>query len=79
MERILILSVCPPTGLEHVNLMGYGGEKYFKEIGMKQISEGVFFIPGQDEFIPDSHVYVVGKPDSGDPGKALTGSGGLRV
>jgi glyoxylase-like metal-dependent hydrolase (beta-lactamase superfamily II) len=33
---------------------------------MKQISDGVFFIPGQDEFIPDSHVYVVGKPASGD-------------
>ena len=33
---------------------------------MKQISDGVFFIPGQDEFIPDAHVYVVGKPASGD-------------
>ncbi len=33
---------------------------------MKQVSEGVYFIPGQDELIPDSHVYVIGKPDSGD-------------
>jgi len=33
---------------------------------MKQISDDVFFIPGQDEFIPDSHVYVLGKPTSGD-------------
>jgi glyoxylase-like metal-dependent hydrolase (beta-lactamase superfamily II) len=46
--------------------MGYAGENYSKEIGMKQISDGVFFIPGQDEFIPDSHVYVVGKSTSGD-------------
>jgi glyoxylase-like metal-dependent hydrolase (beta-lactamase superfamily II) len=33
---------------------------------MKQITEDVCFIQGQDEFIPDSHVYVVGKPASGD-------------
>ncbi len=33
---------------------------------MKQISEGVYFIPGQDEMIPDSHMYVVGKPSSKD-------------
>ncbi|HBF42671.1 MAG TPA: MBL fold hydrolase [Desulfobacteraceae bacterium] len=33
---------------------------------MKQIREGVYFIPGQDEMIPDSHVYVIGKPSSGD-------------
>jgi hydroxyacylglutathione hydrolase len=33
---------------------------------MKQIAEGVYFIQGQDEVIPDSHVYVVGKPSSGD-------------
>lgn len=33
---------------------------------MKQIAEGVFFIPGQDEMIPDSHVYLIGAPDSED-------------
>jgi hydroxyacylglutathione hydrolase len=33
---------------------------------MKQITEGVFFIPGQDEMIPDSHVYLLGMPDSDD-------------
>ena len=33
---------------------------------MKQIADGVFFIPGQDEMIPDSHVYLLGAPDSGD-------------
>ena len=33
---------------------------------MKQITEGVFFIPGQDEMIPDSHVYLLGSPDSDD-------------
>ena len=33
---------------------------------MAKIVEGVHFIPGQDEFIPDSHVYVIGKPSSQD-------------
>lgn len=33
---------------------------------MNQIAEGVYFIKGQDEFIPDSHAYVVGRPDSED-------------
>ncbi len=33
---------------------------------MAQITEGVYFIQGQDEMIPDSHIYVVGKPDSQD-------------
>jgi glyoxylase-like metal-dependent hydrolase (beta-lactamase superfamily II) len=33
---------------------------------MTQISEGVYFIKGQDEMIPDSHVYVVGKLDTQD-------------
>ena len=33
---------------------------------MKQIADGVYFIQGQDEFIPDSHTYVIGKPSSGD-------------
>ncbi len=33
---------------------------------MKQITKDVFFIPGQDEMIPDSHVYLIGAPDSED-------------
>ncbi len=33
---------------------------------MHKITEGVYFIQGQDEFIPDSHVYVIGKPGTGD-------------
>jgi len=33
---------------------------------MKKISEGIYFIRGQDEMIPDSHTYVIGMPESGD-------------
>lgn len=33
---------------------------------MPKVTEGVYFIPGQDEFIPDSHVYVVGNLFSHD-------------
>jgi len=33
---------------------------------MSRISEGVYFIKGQDEMIPDSHMYVIGKPESDD-------------
>ena len=33
---------------------------------MTKIAEGIYFIPGQDEFIPDSHVYVVGDLSSHD-------------
>lgn len=45
----------------------HNGEPYFtKESAMTEITEGVFFIEGQDEFIPDSHVYLIGKPASGD-------------
>ena len=33
---------------------------------MPQITEGVYFIQGQDEFIPDSHVYVIGEALSRD-------------
>jgi len=33
---------------------------------MKQIIEGVYFIHGQDAMIPDSHMYVLGKPSSKD-------------
>jgi len=33
---------------------------------MAQVAEGVSFIPGQDDFIPDSHVYILGDPASQD-------------
>lgn len=33
---------------------------------MIQITEGLAVIPGRDDMIPDSHVYLIGHPDSGD-------------
>jgi len=33
---------------------------------MPEITKGVYFIPGQDEMIPDAHVYVIGLPSSQD-------------
>ena len=33
---------------------------------MTQVAEGVYFIEGQDDMIPDSHVYIIGKPGTGD-------------
>lgn len=33
---------------------------------MTQITEDIYFIQGQDAMIPDCHVYVIGKPSSGD-------------
>ena len=33
---------------------------------MKQVTEEIYFIKGQDEMIPDSHVFVIGQPSSGD-------------
>jgi len=33
---------------------------------IQEVVEGVLWIPGRDRFLPDSHVYVIGKPDSGD-------------
>ena len=33
---------------------------------MTKVTDGVYFIPGRDDFIPDSHVYVVGEPSSQD-------------
>ena len=49
---------------------------------MPKVTEGVYYIPGQDEFMPDSHVYVLGKPSSQhlsliDPG--LTGKGSYKI
>jgi len=33
---------------------------------MVEITESVSLVPGQDEMIPDSHIYLLGRPDSGD-------------
>ena len=49
---------------------------------MGKIMEGVYFIHGQDEMIPDSHTYVIGDPSSKDlslidPG--LTGKGKYKI
>ena len=33
---------------------------------MVEVTEGVYFIQGQDEMIPDSHVYLIGMPSSED-------------
>jgi glyoxylase-like metal-dependent hydrolase (beta-lactamase superfamily II) len=33
---------------------------------MPKITEEVFYIPGQDAFMPDSHAYVLGEPTSED-------------
>jgi hydroxyacylglutathione hydrolase len=45
----------------------YGVIKFlFRRRKMKQIVEGIYFIQGQDGMIPDCHVYLIGKPSSGD-------------
>jgi hydroxyacylglutathione hydrolase len=49
---------------------------------MEIVTDGVLFIPGQDEFIPDSHTYVLGELSSQDlslidPG--LTGKGRYKI
>jgi hydroxyacylglutathione hydrolase len=55
----------------------------FQEIStMTEISKGVYHIPGQDEFIPDSHMYVIGLPDSKDLSlvdAGLMGKGAYKV
>jgi glyoxylase-like metal-dependent hydrolase (beta-lactamase superfamily II) len=33
---------------------------------MAKVYNNVYFIPGQDDFIPDSHVYIIGNPESKD-------------
>jgi len=49
---------------------------------MSQVYKGVYFVPGQDEFIPDSHVYVIGMPESKDISivdVGLTGKGSYKA
>jgi glyoxylase-like metal-dependent hydrolase (beta-lactamase superfamily II) len=33
---------------------------------VEKVTEGLFFVPGRDELIPDSHAYILGNPDSHD-------------
>jgi glyoxylase-like metal-dependent hydrolase (beta-lactamase superfamily II) len=37
-----------------------------KEQMMPEVIKGIYHIPGQDEMIPDSHVYIIGDPSSQD-------------
>ncbi|MBW1668012.1 MAG: MBL fold metallo-hydrolase [Deltaproteobacteria bacterium] len=49
---------------------------------MREIVEGVYFIQGQDELIPDSHVYLIGDRGSGDfsiVDAGLMGKGGYKL
>ena len=49
---------------------------------MPKITEDVYTIPGQDEFMPDSHAYVLGKPSSHDLSLidvGLTGKGDYKI
>ena len=49
---------------------------------MPKITEEVYYIPGQDEFMPDAHAYVLGKPSSQDLSlidAGLTGKGNYKV
>lgn len=49
---------------------------------MTKIREEVFFIEGQDEFIPDSHVYIIGDMASKDLSMidvGLTGKGSYKI
>ena len=49
---------------------------------MPEITEGVYHIPGQDEFMPDAHTYVLGKPSSQNLSlvdAGLTGKGTYKI
>ena len=49
---------------------------------MTKVYNNVYFIPGQDDFIPDSHVYIIGNPDSKDLSLVdvgLTGKGNYKI
>jgi hydroxyacylglutathione hydrolase len=49
---------------------------------MPRVADNVFFIPGQDEFIPDAHAYVIGDPATKDLSvidAGLMGKGAYKV
>ena len=33
---------------------------------MTKVTDGVYFIEGRDDMIPDSHAYIIGKPETSD-------------
>jgi hydroxyacylglutathione hydrolase len=49
---------------------------------MAKIIDGVYFVQGRDEFLPDSHTYVLGEPSSDDLSVVdvgLTGKGEYKI
>jgi hydroxyacylglutathione hydrolase len=49
---------------------------------MAKVYNNVYFIPGEDDFIPDSHVYIIGDPASKDltlVDVGLTGKGAYKL
>ena len=49
---------------------------------MPRITEDVYYIPGQDDFMPDAHAYVLGKPSSQNLSlidAGLIGKGGYKI
>ncbi len=49
---------------------------------MAEVVKGIYHIPGQDEMIPDSHVYIIGDPSSQDfslVDVGLTGKGRNKI
>ncbi|MFC1494743.1 MBL fold metallo-hydrolase [Thermodesulfobacteriota bacterium] len=40
---------------------------------MSKVTEGVYFIEGRDDLVPDSHVYIIGKPETNDLAMIDTG------
>jgi hydroxyacylglutathione hydrolase len=49
---------------------------------MPKVTESIYFIPGEDEFIPDAHAYVLGKPSSQDLSlidAGLVGKGSYKI
>ncbi len=49
---------------------------------MTQVAEGIYFIEGQDDMIPDANVYIIGKPETGDLSMidaGLIGKGGYKL
>lgn len=49
---------------------------------MAEVTEGVYFIQGQDELIPDSHAYIIGEASSRDLSlidAGVTGKGSYKV
>lgn len=43
---------------------------------MNKVADGVYFIEGRDDLVPDSHVYIIGKPETNDLTMVDTGLAG---